>query len=118
MSAAKHTPGPLDLRQSVQRLAFRLLNEAARTGACGRYARNDFQDGRADACDEVAKLLTAMLEETREADTAADALADALEGVKSALGDRLLGKGPLSKEYAHGVMDRINAALRAAGRLP
>lgn len=42
------------------------------------------------------------------------ALRDVLERVKAALGDRLLARGPLSKEYAHGVMGEIDAALRAA----
>lgn len=36
---------------------------------------------------------------------------EALEQVWAAIGDRLLGKGPLSKEYAHGVTQKVNAAL-------
>lgn len=39
------------------------------------------------------------------------ALREALEQLQAGIGDRLLGKGPLSKEYAHAVMGAIRDAL-------
>lgn len=49
----------------------------------------------------------------RSAGAALNKAREALEQVKAALGDRLLGNGPLSKPYAHGVMRQIDDALAA-----
>jgi hypothetical protein len=40
---------------------------------------------------------------------------EALDLVDSALGDRLLAEGPLSKPYAHVIMARIRNALKELG---
>jgi len=39
-------------------------------------------------------------------------LREALESVKAAIGDRLLAKGPLSKEYANSVLTKIEEVLK------
>lgn len=44
-------------------------------------------------------------------------LCEVLDKVDSALGDRLLAKGPLSKSYAHGVMQDISQALSDAEKI-
>lgn len=64
--------------------------------------------------DEICDLRHAL----RAAELECDAALDALEQVKAALGDRLLGEGTLSKEYADSVFRRINAVLLIAGRIP
>lgn len=56
---------------------------------------------------------------TRDAALAGNArLREALEDVNAALGDRLLARGPLSKEYAHSVMRKINEALNPKSPTP
>lgn len=56
------------------------------------------------------------LERRQRAEVRVAELEAALDSVKSAVGDRLLGKGPLSEPYAHGVMRQINAALKGGCR--
>ena len=51
-----------------------------------------------------------------QAERERDALREALESVKAALGDRLLAGGPLAEPYAHGVMREVNTALAATAK--
>ena len=52
-----------------------------------------------------------LLAELDAAEKHSIAMRETLESVKSALGDRLLAKGPLSESYAHGVMRQVTEAL-------
>lgn len=68
------------------------------------FLRGAFRNVGAEG--ESVWLVCAELERARQA----------LDKVKAALGDRLLAKGPLSEEYAHGIMRDIDNAL--GGELP
>lgn len=65
-----------------------------------KHSFHDFQEGW-DACRKH------MLTE----DPAMRALVEALYDIKDALCDRLLAKGPLSKKYAHSVVNACDNAL-------
>ncbi len=64
--------------------------------------------------DTLAASLSAATLEVDRLRESERTLREALEGVKSALGDRLLANGPLSLAYAHSVMDRVDAALKGS----
>lgn len=66
---------------------------------------------------ETIKVLKAFDAKNKELEAQCAAMREALESLWAAVGDRLLAKGPLSREYANSVQSGIKAALSGdAGR--
>jgi len=90
-----------------------------RNDAQARVAELERQVADHEAADDVAGAAVAMvgvehgklLERAEKAEAALSELREALESAWAAVGDRLLAKGPLSKEYAGNVTKKITAAL-------
>lgn len=92
-------------------IAAQLVERAAQDRAAKMVAE---RDAARDKVERVIEGSAAREAELTAARATVTELATALESVWAAIGDRLLGRGPLSRAYANDVQREVTAALEKA----